>query len=250
MVDDIGLDVYEYRLLGHITRVAGIDSTCWQSIATIAEACKFSKGKVTEARNSLEKLGLIHVVRQKNPRGGKSFIISKPTFNWEENRRRYAKEYKEPTPSQEGATPVEHQEQVHPAVIKKNPLKKNPLKKSSLKDLYDIYPSDIKEVVKVFSEVWGILPPERDDTDFSYWVKGGKSLLSAVGERDKEETLNGVFRKWKKGGERFDVLSPNSIVKVTRGYKSFNWDGEYDDGSANSDFVKEKLEEIIESKSR
>ena len=124
MVDDIGLDVYEYRLLGHITRVAGIDSTCWQSVETIAEACKFSKGKVTEARNSLEKLGLIHVVRQKNPRGGRNFIISKPTFDWEANRKRYAKEYKEPTPSQEGATPAEHLEQVHPAVIKKNPLKR------------------------------------------------------------------------------------------------------------------------------
>jgi hypothetical protein len=55
IVDDLNLDPYEYRLYGHIRRVAGERGECYQTTPTLAEACGMSEGKISEAKKSLAK---------------------------------------------------------------------------------------------------------------------------------------------------------------------------------------------------
>lgn len=65
LYDDAGLDVYEYRLLGHYKRVG----TCTESIKTTAEKCDMSEGKVSECRQSLYDKGFIEAVKVPVPNG-------------------------------------------------------------------------------------------------------------------------------------------------------------------------------------
>jgi hypothetical protein len=72
MLDDL-LDPYEYRLYAHFKRVCGESGTCWQSTTTIAEACKMSVGKVSEAKGRLQELGLITIEEKTRPNGGRPY---------------------------------------------------------------------------------------------------------------------------------------------------------------------------------
>jgi Helix-turn-helix domain len=60
-LDDYGLTTYEFRLYGHISRAAGKTSTCWQSVATMAKACKMSE---REARYTLKLLVAAGMLRK------------------------------------------------------------------------------------------------------------------------------------------------------------------------------------------
>lgn len=58
IIDDYGLDPYEFRVLIHYYRVG----ECWEGVRTTAEKCKMSVGKVTEVRRSLFEKGLITIL--------------------------------------------------------------------------------------------------------------------------------------------------------------------------------------------
>jgi len=64
-LDDAGLDVYQFRILGHLHRRAGSDGRAWPSVATIAEVCKIGERVVRRSLRSLVKLG--HVTAQPRP---------------------------------------------------------------------------------------------------------------------------------------------------------------------------------------
>lgn len=82
--DDAGLDVYEYRLLGHYKRVG----TCTESIKTTAEKCDMSEGKVSECRQSLHDKGFIEAVKVPVPNGF-SYRVNVVDM-WLENFARYS----------------------------------------------------------------------------------------------------------------------------------------------------------------
>lgn len=58
VIDDAGLDVYEFRALLHYYRVG----ECWEGVRTTADKCKMSTGKVAQVRISLEQKGFIKIV--------------------------------------------------------------------------------------------------------------------------------------------------------------------------------------------
>jgi len=58
IIDDSGLDVYEFRALLHYYRVG----ECWEGVRTTADKCKMSTGKVAQVRLSLEQKGFIKIL--------------------------------------------------------------------------------------------------------------------------------------------------------------------------------------------
>lgn len=64
VVDDMDLNVYEFRLYVHLKRVTGANGgLCWQSTRTLADACKMSTFMVSSAKKGLEKKKLIKISR-------------------------------------------------------------------------------------------------------------------------------------------------------------------------------------------
>lgn len=61
IIDDYGLDPYEFRMLIHFYRVG----ECWEGVRRTAEVCKMSIGKVAECRQNLYKKGFI-IIEEKN----------------------------------------------------------------------------------------------------------------------------------------------------------------------------------------
>jgi DNA-binding transcriptional MocR family regulator len=108
MIDDMGLDLHEYRLITHYLR----RGTCTESIRTTAEHCKMNKDTVTTARNSLEKKGLITTTRTADG------IIIDVTDIWEMNMKQYT------TVPNEGTCPVSGDATVRFQGIKEEPFKK------------------------------------------------------------------------------------------------------------------------------
>lgn len=88
MVDDMALSVFAFRLYCHIRRVAGEGGACWQSTSTLADACRFSAGKVSEAKKELVEAGLIQVETKTN----KNFIYHHITIKdiWIANMAKYS----------------------------------------------------------------------------------------------------------------------------------------------------------------
>jgi len=74
-VDDAGLNVYQFRILGHLVRRAGSDGRAWPSVASIAETCGVGERVVRRTLSELVKLGLI----QARPRPGRSTLYT-PTI--------------------------------------------------------------------------------------------------------------------------------------------------------------------------
>lgn len=88
MVDDLGLDVYSYRLYGHLKRVAGDSGLCWQTERTMAAACRMSRSKVNEAKHVLEQKGLITITPAPSGRGRPYHVIAIVDI-WQQNYARY-----------------------------------------------------------------------------------------------------------------------------------------------------------------
>lgn len=64
-IDELGLDVYEFRVLAHlISRCKKGTRTCWPGIRGIAKKCRMCKNTVERAIGSLEHRGLIEVERR------------------------------------------------------------------------------------------------------------------------------------------------------------------------------------------
>lgn len=61
LYDDLGLDVYAFRLLTHYKRVG----TCFENVQTTARHCRMSTGKVSESRAALAKKRLVTLSRNK-----------------------------------------------------------------------------------------------------------------------------------------------------------------------------------------
>jgi len=124
IVDDSGLSVHAFRLYVHLKRVAGDDGSCWQSVTTLANACKMSRGIVGKARDELEIANLIKTERVDNPHGGRDFITIVITDIWKMNMDLYTS-----SPG-ELANPL-HELASSPHELKNNPIKNNPIKKES-----------------------------------------------------------------------------------------------------------------------
>jgi hypothetical protein len=60
LYDELGLDVYEYRLLMHYLR----RGNCFESIETTAKICAMSRKRAQAARDTLEEKGLIRTTRK------------------------------------------------------------------------------------------------------------------------------------------------------------------------------------------
>lgn len=69
-VDDAGLDVYQFRILGHLHRRAGADGRAWPSVGTIAEVCKIGERVVRRSLKALVKLGYVSA----QPRPGRTTL--------------------------------------------------------------------------------------------------------------------------------------------------------------------------------
>jgi hypothetical protein len=68
-VDSMALSVYAFRLYGHIKRVTGETSTCWQSTRTMAFTCNMSPTMVSRAKKELVDLGLITITKVNKGQG-------------------------------------------------------------------------------------------------------------------------------------------------------------------------------------
>ena len=64
-IDDAELNVYQFRILGHLHRRAGADGLAWPSISTIAEVCKIGERVVRRSLRELVQLG--HVEAEERP---------------------------------------------------------------------------------------------------------------------------------------------------------------------------------------
>ncbi len=69
LVDDMHLTPEEFRLYGHLKRVAGDIGASWQSTRTLADACNMSVGSVVDAKHVLTDHGLIVVNLEGGPGG-------------------------------------------------------------------------------------------------------------------------------------------------------------------------------------
>lgn len=78
LYDDLGLDVYEFRLLAHYKRVGN----CFESVVTIAKKCGMSTGKVSETRAALAKRRLINM--DANKYGGFDVTV-RDIWEWEDD---------------------------------------------------------------------------------------------------------------------------------------------------------------------
>lgn len=63
IVDELGLNPYQYRLYGHLKRVAGDSGACWQSLQQIADHTKMCKSVV---HRTLDSLCLINPILKKS----------------------------------------------------------------------------------------------------------------------------------------------------------------------------------------
>ena len=112
IIDDMDLSLIAFRLYHHYKRVAGDNGACWQSVETLAKACKMSVGSVVKARKELEAAGLIEITYQYNPHGGRNYNTITVTDLWEQN-------IKE-------ATTSPHELATSPHEVNKNPLNNIP----------------------------------------------------------------------------------------------------------------------------
>lgn len=126
LVDDLDLDPYEFRLYCHLRRVSGERGACWQSTATLAEACKMSAGKVSQAKQKLATVGLI-AIEERRTDGGINHVITVADI-WEQNSVHQMNALAKESVHQVNA----NAESVHqmnaersPGETKKNPSKKN-----------------------------------------------------------------------------------------------------------------------------
>jgi len=69
LVDEMGLSVHELRLYVHFKHVAGSNGSCWKGTRALARDCQMSPAKVSEAKRSLAKRGLIVIVINNRARG-------------------------------------------------------------------------------------------------------------------------------------------------------------------------------------
>jgi hypothetical protein len=81
VLDDYGLDPFEFRLYGHLARRAGTGGQCWESVKAIAAHCRMDQKTVTAKLQMLSSYGLIRAQRRA---GQTSLIVLTPSAEWVE----------------------------------------------------------------------------------------------------------------------------------------------------------------------
>lgn len=210
MIDDMGLSPFAYRLYGHYKRVAGEVGSCWQSVDTLAETCKMSRGMVSKCRQELEAAGLINVTRTDNPHGGRDYITVTVKDIWALNVVRYASSPHEYASSQDGLASS-------PGELKKNTIKNNRNKQenNSMASAieYSTPSADGKERH----------PSQAQDSETAAYLEY-VSLLYGVELTDQQrERLIKLYRRHARGyitrkGIRYE-LNLNQLYEATRHYK-------------------------------
>lgn len=162
LIDDMNLSPYAVRLYLRLKRVAGEKGECWQSVRTLAKACKMSVGTVTNARRELFNAGLIAIQNTDNPHGGRDFITVTIKNIWAKN----ISEYAASSYSELASSPGEFTSS--PGELKNNPLR--------ITD--DSISPEIAEVATFFSNnIHPITPavydqlPDAIETYTTEWVR-------------------------------------------------------------------------------
>lgn len=125
LIDDMDLDVYEFRLYVHLKRVAGQEGACWQSTRTLSKVCKMSVGKISDAKKTLAEKGLIELQHRKSEQGETDYITIIDV--WPQNFARYSRCSQDEQPVHVVNTPVhEVNAPVHVVKQRSNQYKKEP----------------------------------------------------------------------------------------------------------------------------
>jgi len=134
LVDDLDLDVYEFRLYCHLRRVAGENGACWQSTQTLAEACQMSAGKVSAAKQGLLEAGLVAISESRGP-GGVSHTVTILDI-WLRNAEHAAKRSRGERITESVHVVNANAESVHVvnAERSRGETKKNPIKKNHIEE--------------------------------------------------------------------------------------------------------------------
>jgi len=119
LIDDLGMDVYCFRLYAHLRRVAGEFGACWQSTETLSAACCMSPGMVSGSKIKLQHMGLIDIEERRGEHGTYHHITIRDV--WAQNNARYQAEgsYSEPKGSYS-------EPKGSPGETKNNPLRRTP----------------------------------------------------------------------------------------------------------------------------
>jgi hypothetical protein len=128
IVDDMDISVYAFRLYVHIKRVG----TCWQSTRTLAEKCKMSVGKISDAKKELESAGLITIKRSKSTTESDTLYV---VDIWGKNFAHFSDD-NDRSPHERTCSPHErtcspHERTCSPHEPKKEPFKNKPIEESS-----------------------------------------------------------------------------------------------------------------------
>lgn len=157
LYDDSGLNLFEYRLLGHYKRVG----KCTESIETTAKKCGMSEGKVSETRMSLKENGWITLERvaMDNGENGRYRFVVRVVDRWIENFARYS-----------GLSPDEIAEQLKKA--SPSPREGSPSPREGKKELFKNLRDDIRfsEIAKKLESLTGGLNSSSADL-ISTWLE-------------------------------------------------------------------------------
>lgn len=223
MIDDSGLNVYEFRLYVHLKRVAGTEGKCWQGTRTLAEKCGMSLASVSAAKASLAEKGLI-VIAKGNAAKSESDTITIVDI-WPENFAMYGSPrpcspHEHPvrtanTPVPATNTPVRHTNE------RSNPIKKEPIKEEpkgedapSASPLFEEFIEELCSVCYGHKETTSLTAKELGA------LRGeGKKILSAGFDvADLRTWMTGHWFKdwrWKKDQQRpTPAMVRSSIAKV------------------------------------
>lgn len=76
-LDDAGLDRYAFRILATISRRAGRNGSCYETVANMAARCRMSKSSAQRALRHLTETGLIRVTQPATPNSATHYALTK-----------------------------------------------------------------------------------------------------------------------------------------------------------------------------
>ena len=75
------------------------------------------------------------------------------------------------------------------------------------------YPEDVVLILQELHRLWGLKPPERSSSQYSFWLKGARELKLACAEIGIE-VLQQLHHDWKESKSQFSVATPTSLVSM------------------------------------
>jgi DnaD/phage-associated family protein len=187
LYDDLGLDVYEFRLLAHYKRVG----TCTESTNTTAEKCEMSKTKIIEARQSLADRKLVKLEKVSCP-GGFAYKVTVVDL-WIENFAKYS-----------GLSKEEIIQKVNAGVATFTPSSPNIDPQGSPHGLKEVSTSSI---FKTFEQNIGLLTPiiseKLQDAEKEYpaeWINEALEICVTQNKRSWAYAET-ILKRWKTEGK-------------------------------------------------